>query len=83
MLWQIAVLAASLGLAWLLQWRFERRFPSERRSRRLNIGMHSMSRLMFPLFALVLVIPGEMGCLATGTPRIFSTSWSRCYSRSR
>ncbi len=59
-LWQIAVLAAGLGLAWLLQWWFERRFPSERKSRRLNIGMHSMSRLLFPLFALAFVIPGEM-----------------------
>ena len=58
-LWQIAVLAASLGLAWLLQWQFERRFPSESRSRRLNISMQSMSRLMFPLFALALVIPGR------------------------
>ena len=58
-LWQIAVLAASLGLAWLLQRQFERRFPSESRSRRLNISMQSMSRLMFPLFALALVIPGR------------------------
>jgi small-conductance mechanosensitive channel len=58
-LWQIAVLAAGLGLAWLLQWWFERRFPSERKSRRLNIGMHSMSRLLFPLFALAFVIPGR------------------------
>jgi len=56
-LWQIAVLAAGLGLAWLLQWWFERRFPSERKSRRLNIGMHSMSRLLFPLLALAFVIP--------------------------
>jgi small-conductance mechanosensitive channel len=58
-LWQIAVLAAGLGLAWLLQWWFERRFPSERKSRRLNIGMHSMSRLLFPLLALAFVIPAR------------------------
>ncbi len=58
-LWQIAVLAAGLGLAWLLQWWFERRFPSERKSRRLNIGMHSISRLLFPLLALAFVIPAR------------------------
>jgi small-conductance mechanosensitive channel len=59
---QIAVLVAGLGLAWLLQRQFERRvpsIPSESKSRTLNISMRSMGRLMFPLFALALVIPGR------------------------
>jgi ABC-type Mn2+/Zn2+ transport system permease subunit len=60
-LWQIAVLVASLGLAWLFQRQFERRvrIPSESKSRALNISVRSMGRLLFPLLALALVIPGR------------------------
>ena len=60
-LWQISLLVATLGLAWLLQRQFERRVrvPSESKSRALNISVRSMGRLLFPLFALTLVIPGR------------------------
>ncbi len=60
-LWQIAVLVASLGLAWLFERQFERRarIPSESKSSALNISMRSMGRLLFPLFALALVIPAR------------------------
>jgi small-conductance mechanosensitive channel len=59
-IWQLAILFASLGLAWFLQRQFRQHDPSRQStSRTLNIGMRSMSRLMFPLFALALVIPGR------------------------
>ena len=59
-LWQLAVLFASLGLAWFLLRRFRQRIPSQAStSRTLNISMNSMSQLMFPLFALTLIIIGR------------------------
>ena len=59
-LWQLAVLFASLGLAWLLQRQFRRRIsPQASASRTLNIGMNSLSRLLFPLLALALAIPAR------------------------
>jgi small-conductance mechanosensitive channel len=59
-LWQLAVLFASLGLAWFLLRRFRQRIPSQAStSRTLNISMNSMSQLMFPLFALTFVIIGR------------------------
>lgn len=59
-LWQLAVLLASLGLAWLLQKQFRQRIsPEGSASRTLNISMNSLSRLLFPLLALALVIVGR------------------------
>ncbi|SCY12754.1 mechanosensitive ion channel family protein [Nitrosospira sp. Nsp13] len=59
-LWQLAVILASLGLAWLLQKQFRQRIsPEASASRTLNISMGSLSRLSFPLLALVLVIVGR------------------------
>jgi len=59
-LWQLAVLLASFGLAWLLQRQFRQRIPTQTSaSRTLNISVNSMSRLMFPLLALALVILGR------------------------
>lgn len=59
-LWQIAVLLASLGLAWLLQVQFSKRGISPANAdRTLNISVGSMNRLMFPLSALVLVVCGR------------------------
>ena len=59
-LWQLAVLFASLGLAWLLQRQFRQRVsPQASASRTLNIGMNSLSRLLFPLLALALAIPAR------------------------
>ena len=59
-LWQLAVVLASLGLAWLLQRQFRQRIsPETGASRTLNISMNSLSRLLFPLLALVLVIVGR------------------------
>ena len=62
-LWQIAVLLASLGLAWLLQRQLGKRMDSRVKAGVtldvLNISARSMSRLMFPLFALVLLIAGK------------------------
>ena len=56
-LWQLAVLLASLGLAWLLQRQFRQRIsPEASASRTLNISVSSLSRLLFPLLALALVI---------------------------
>ncbi|MEP7370810.1 MAG: mechanosensitive ion channel domain-containing protein [Nitrosospira sp.] len=59
-LWQLAALFASLGLAWLLQRQFRQRIsPQASANRTLNISMNSLSRLLFPLLALALVIPGR------------------------
>lgn len=59
-LWQLAVLFASLGFAWLLQRQFRQRIPTQvSTGGPLKIGVNSMSRLTFPLFALALVIPGR------------------------
>lgn len=59
-LWQLAILFASLGLAWLLQRQFRQRVsPQASASRTLNIGMNSLRRLLFPLFALALAIPAR------------------------
>ncbi|MEO7560901.1 MAG: mechanosensitive ion channel domain-containing protein, partial [Nitrosospira sp.] len=59
-LWQLAALFASLGLAWLLQRQFRQRVsPQASANRTLNISMNSLSRLLFPLLALALVIPGR------------------------
>lgn len=59
-LWQLTVLFASLGLAWLLQRQFRQRIALQTDvSPPLNISVNSMSRLMFPFFALALVIPAR------------------------
>ncbi|HEX8874963.1 MAG TPA: mechanosensitive ion channel protein MscS, partial [Nitrosospira sp.] len=59
-LWQIAVLLACLGLAWRLQSQFAKRMTSRvSAGLTLSISVNSMSRLMFPLFALVLVVAGK------------------------
>ncbi len=59
-LWQIAVLLACLGLAWLLQRQFAKRMTSRvSAGLTLSISVNSMSRLMRPLFALVLVVAGK------------------------
>ncbi|MGH8683960.1 MAG: mechanosensitive ion channel family protein [Nitrosospira sp.] len=59
-LWQLAVLFASLGLAWLLQQQFRQRISSQASATGpLNISVNSMSRLMFPFFALALLIPAR------------------------
>jgi small-conductance mechanosensitive channel len=62
-LWQIAVLLASLGLAWLLQRQLGKRMASRVSAGLtldvLNISARSMSRLIFPLFALILVVAGK------------------------
>ena len=59
-LWQLAVLFVSLGLAWLLQRQFRQRISSQASATGpLNISVNSMSRLMFPFFALALLIPAR------------------------
>jgi len=59
-LWQFAVLLASLGLAWLVQRQFAERTASQAGARRTPIlSTSSISRLMFPLSALVLVVLGR------------------------
>jgi len=59
-LWQIAVLLASMGLAWLMQRQLAKRMAS-RKSAGLtfNISARSMSRLMFPVFVLILIVIGR------------------------
>jgi small-conductance mechanosensitive channel len=59
-LWQLAVLFASLGLAWFLQRQFRQGIPTQTSaSRTLNISVNSMNRLMFPILALALIILGR------------------------
>jgi len=59
-MWQLAVLFASLGLAWLLQRQFRQGIPAQTSaSRTLNISANSMNRLMFPILALALIILGR------------------------
>ena len=58
--WQLAVLLASLGFAWLLQSQFTKRITSQAgASQTLNISTASISRLVLPLFALVLAVLGR------------------------
>ncbi|TSA52991.1 MAG: mechanosensitive ion channel protein MscS [Nitrosomonadaceae bacterium] len=59
-LWQFAVLLASLGVAWLLQRQLAGRVTSQVGADRAPIiSASNLSRLMFPLFALVLVVLGR------------------------
>ena len=59
-LWQIAVLLASVGIAWLMQTQLGKRMALRvAAGRTLNISVNSMSRLTFPLFALVLAVAGR------------------------
>ncbi|MEO5654685.1 MAG: mechanosensitive ion channel domain-containing protein [Nitrosospira sp.] len=58
-LWQIVVLAASLGLSWWLRRQAMIRIAPQASGRTLNISVRSMGRLLFPLFALVLVFFGR------------------------
>ncbi len=59
-LWQFAVLLASLGGAWLLQRQVAGRIASQASPGRTPIiSANNLSRLMFPLFALVLVVLGR------------------------
>jgi small-conductance mechanosensitive channel len=58
-LWQIAVLTGGLGLSWWLRRQAMVRIAPQVSSRTLNISARSMGRLLFPLFALVLVVFGR------------------------
>jgi small-conductance mechanosensitive channel len=58
-LWQIAVLTGGLGLSWWLRRQAMIRIAPQVRGRTLNISARSMGRLLFPLFALVLVVFGR------------------------
>ena len=59
-LWQFAVLLAGLGVAWLLQRQVAERIASQASIGRAPIiSANNMSRLMFPLFALILVVLGK------------------------
>ena len=59
-LWQFAVLLASLGLAWLLQRQLAGRIASQASTGRTPIiSASSMSRLLFPFAALVLLVLGR------------------------
>jgi small-conductance mechanosensitive channel len=59
-LWQIAVLVASLGFGWLLRRQFISRVPTRvRAGRSLSISASSLGRLTLPLFALALAIIGR------------------------
>lgn len=59
-LWQFAVLLASLGVAWLLQRQLAGRVTSQVGADHAPIiSASNLSRLMFPLFALILVVLGR------------------------
>ncbi|SHM17375.1 Mechanosensitive ion channel [Nitrosospira sp. Nsp11] len=58
-LWQIAVLTGGLGLSWWLRRHAMIRIAPQVSARTLNISARSMGRLLFPLFALVLVVFGR------------------------
>ncbi|WP_025042105.1 mechanosensitive ion channel family protein [Nitrosospira briensis] len=58
-LWQIVVLAAGLALSWWLRRQAMIRIAPQGSGRTLNISARSMGRLLFPLFALVLVVFGK------------------------
>ncbi|SET07308.1 Mechanosensitive ion channel [Nitrosospira multiformis] len=59
-LWQLAVLTASMGMAWLLQRQFMRRAPARvNAGGKLTISARSLSRLLFPFFALVFTVVGK------------------------
>ena len=59
-LWQFAVLLMSLGVAYLLQRQVAGRSASQASIGRAPIiSANNMSRLMFPLFALILVVLGR------------------------
>jgi small-conductance mechanosensitive channel len=63
-LWQVAVLLASIGFAWLMQRQLAKRMASRAASWEpaglaLNISPRSMSRLTFPIFGLVLLVIGR------------------------
>ena len=58
-LWQIAVLTGGLGLSWWLRRQAMIRLAPQVSGRTLNISARSMGRLLFPLFALVLVVFGR------------------------
>ena len=58
-LWQIAVLTGGLGLSWWLRRQAMIRIAPQVSGRTLNISARSMGRLLFPLFALVLVVFGR------------------------
>lgn len=59
-LWQIVVLLASLGLAWLFRRQIKKRMALEESAgQAFAIARSSLSRLMLPFFALVLAILGR------------------------
>jgi small-conductance mechanosensitive channel len=59
-LWQLAVLTASMGMAWLLQRQFMRRAPARvTAGGKLTISARSLSRLLFPSFALIFTVVGK------------------------
>jgi small-conductance mechanosensitive channel len=59
-LWQLAVLMASMLIAWLLQRQLIRRAPARvNAGGTLTISARSLSRLLFPLFALAFTVIGR------------------------
>ena len=59
-LWQLAVLIASMLIAWLLLRQLIRRAPARvNAGGTLTISARSLSRLLFPLFALVFTVIGR------------------------
>lgn len=59
-LWQLAVLLASLGLTWLLHNQFKRHLvPQTHPDTGLAIGAGSLGQLLFPLLLLALVMTGK------------------------
>jgi small-conductance mechanosensitive channel len=57
MLWQIAALALSLGLAWLVTRLVRKQIPVQQGAWKL--GMGGVDRIIFPLTALLLVLVGK------------------------
>src|SRR5690349_16040329 len=63
-LWQVAVLLASIAIAWFLERLLAKRMASrvaagEQAALALDISPRSMSRLMFPIFGLILLVVGR------------------------
>ena len=55
--WQLAVLAISLGLAWLITHTIRKQVPAQEGA--WKIGMGGVNRIIFPLSALLLVLVGK------------------------
>jgi small-conductance mechanosensitive channel len=84
LVWQVAVLALSLGIAWWVARLVHRRLmsiPSAEPSATLKIGVGGLNRVIFPLAALLCVIVGrfalhrfqhEVNLLNLAVPLLFS-----------